>query len=478
MSEKDNELESRLEETPTAPEGGEETPAINGVSSEETAAADAPAETEATGETEEETQTTAEAPALNGLSLALALCEEVLSSAGPHTFHGGVRPDNIAVTDNRVSLGSPLVHSVGEFTPQELEYMAPELFWDGIRTPASDVYSIGLVMYAVYNYGRLPFWPTSGAITPNARASALQKRMSAEPIQRPAKANDEVADIILRSLAFRTEERWQDVRELHDELAMCTVQDNSPDISLAMSGLLSRGAEARAAQERKKAAGHSYYDEGDIPAHRPPRRHRNLSWIWILLLLAFIAGALILLLSSCSGERAGDPASPDMQGVPGIQTVTPTPSPVPTPEVTAVPEATATPTGARYVVYKENVSWNEAVRRCEELGGTLAMPTNAEELEEISRRAREIGLTYVWLGATRLDDGGDRWVTTEGEEVSFFFWGENEPSYVDGGDGATENYMLLWRIDEDWYGNDSRENPLQDFGYIYNGAIGFVCQMW
>ena len=477
MSEKENELEGRPE---TAPEVTEESAVPQEpIAPEEHAAPEEPEN--AAGSTPENTaeEKPAETPPLNGLTLSLALCDEVLASAGPHTFHGGVRPDNISVADNRVVLGGPLVHSVGEFTPQELEYMAPELFWDGIRTPASDVYSIGLVMYAVYNYGRLPFWPSSGAITPNARASALQKRMSAETIQRPAKANDEVADVILRSLAFRTEERWQDVRELRDELAMCGMEIDSPDIELAVTGLLNRGAEARAAQERKKAAEKTYYDEGEIPNRRPPRRHRSLSWIWILLLLAFIAGALVLLLSSCHGEKMNPPTLPnEPQSVPGIQTVTPTPGVTPEPTASPTPEATATPTGARYVAYREDVSWNEAVRRCEELGGTLAMPHDADELEEISRRAREIGLTYVWLGAARLDDGGDRWVTPEGEEVAYFFWGEDEPSYVDGGDGAAENYMLLWRIDEDWYGNDSRENPLQEFGYVYSGAIGFVCQMW
>ena len=153
---------------------------------------------------------------LSGIRLAMELCDRVAEATGLSHFHGGVRPDNISVRDDQVYLGGTLKHGVGEFTPQELEYMAPELFWDGIRTPTADVYSVGLVLYSIYNYGRLPFWPSGGAITPNARASALQKRMSDEPILPPANADAELSAVILRALAFRTEERWHDVREMKE----------------------------------------------------------------------------------------------------------------------------------------------------------------------------------------------------------------------------------------------------------------------
>ena len=144
---------------------------------------------------------------INGVMIGMSLCDAVAQAVGRERFHGGVRPENISVRDGQVFLGSTLKHGVGEFTPQELEYMAPELFWDGIRSPSADVYSVGLVLYSLFNYGRLPFWPSAGAITPNARASALQKRMSDEAVTPPASADAELAAIILRALAFRTEDR-------------------------------------------------------------------------------------------------------------------------------------------------------------------------------------------------------------------------------------------------------------------------------
>ena len=65
------------------------------------------------------------------------------------------------------------------------------------------------------------------------------------------------------------------------------------------------------------------------------------------------------------------------------------------------------------------------------------------------------------------------------EEILFFKWSPGEPSLVDAGDDAPENYLLLWKMDEDtWLYNDSRDDPIKEYAWIYQGTIGFVCQMW
>ena len=410
---------------------------------------------------------------INGVMVAMSLCEAVIQAVGRERFHGGVRPDNISVRDGQVFLGSTLKHGVGEFTPQELEYMAPELFWDGIRSPSADVYSVGLVLYSLYNYGRLPFWPTAGAITPNARASALQKRMSDDAITPPANADAELAAIILRALAFRTEERWQDLSELRDALGTCDASNSPIDISLAMTGILTRSTDAGSEPPAGTGKNNTYYDEGEIPMTRQPHRRRNLSWLWILLTLLFIAAAIVLLLNDSFRLTGPEPTpTPEPTVIPTV-----TPSPEPTPEVTATPEPTKRPSGPKYVVYRENVSWNAAVERCREMGGWLAIPANEEELTAVYRLCNNEGLEFCWLGASRQADGS--WLTPKGEEVRFFEWAQGEPSMIDAGDQAPENYLLLWHSANDtWLYNDSREDPLAEYGFIYGGNIGFVCQMW
>lgn len=461
------EFSDLLKETSSSAESAEEPTKDFVPVSEETAE-----ETEAPKE-EPDGEAAAEEENVTGLSIARGLCDAVIA-AGKEQFHGGVRPDNIMVLNGTVSLGRPLQHNVGEFTPQELEYMAPELFWDGIRIPAGDVYSIGLVLYSLYNNGRLPFWPAVGAITPNVRASALQKRMSDEPLEMPLNADDQLGSIILRALAFRTEERWTDAEELKLALNLCKDEDSPIEISTAMSGLMNRSNETRDAVSPSRL---NLYDDKntELPVkHNKPKRHKNLSWVWIIILLAFIVGAVILLFSDSGEKKASTAVDPLATEAPVENIFTPVPTNTPAPTPTATPE----PSGPRYAVYIEDVSWNEAAARCKELGGKLAVPTTRQEYETISGLCDDAKVVYVWLGASRGED--NKWFTPDGEEVVFEFnyWGENEPSFVDSGDGAAEDYMLLWNVDGRWYANDSRENPLENFGGIYGGKIGFVCQMY
>ena len=190
---------------------------------------------------------------------------------------------------------------------------------------------------------------------------------------------------------------------------------------------------------------------------------------WALLAAIVVVGAVVAAYASGTANNK----EPQVQ-------VTPTPEPtqIPTPTPTATPDPTPSPTpkGPRYVVYAENVSWTQAQQRCEELGGTLAVPLTEDEYNEIVRVCTSAKCNYVWLGAERQADGN--WRDTNGEIITFFRWDEGEPSGIDIGDNAPENFLMMWRREDGWYYNDSRENPLLDFYAFYGDNVGFVCQMW
>ncbi|GEM_PF-697536 len=443
------------------------------------------------------------APVLDGIALACELCEAVQAATLRDGFHGGVRPDNISVQDGKVKLGSPLEHGVGEFTPQELEYMSPELFWDGKRSGSADVYSIGLVLYSVYNHGLMPFWPVDAEATPNIRAAALQRRMNREELPPPTSAGPELSQIILRALAFTPEERWNDTEELRNALKDCTEeQPRSEDISSVLSGMMERSA--RRTEKKTEVSSPFVGSLSDVPPEESPeeetipkvkvrRSAGRLPQVLVYLALGFAIVAIVLLLRRCVAldEEARVTPTPPVAAVkepsddkvisgnlteetdPGAET-----EPEPTAEPTAepTPEPTAAPVGTvEYIAVKENVSWSQAVVRCEEMGGVLAMPTTYEEFQTITAKCEEQGLTFVWLNAQRNAEGS--WVNDKGEEDAFFFaWGDGEPSKVDGGDGAAEDYFLLWNYNGRWSGNDSRENPLANYMNVYGGKIGFVCK--
>ena len=78
-------------------------------------------------------------------------------------YHGGIRPENIS-SDGQggFSLGEGAGNDLTrEWTPAELEFMAPEVFWNGTRTPSADVYSLGMLLYAGVTGGQLPFYPAN-----------------------------------------------------------------------------------------------------------------------------------------------------------------------------------------------------------------------------------------------------------------------------------------------------------------------------
>ena len=188
---------------------------------------------------------------LSGITLGMELCAALTKAVGRNGFHGGVRPENITMDPEtrQPKLGAPMEHGAKRFTQQELEFMAPELFWSGFCTPAADVYGVGLTLYSLYNGGRLPFWPEEGEITQNDRAEALQRRMRGEAIAPPMDAPEELGQIILRALAFREEERWYDPEELRAALGDCSAPSDAakemiPETLLALVGSSAVTAEA------------------------------------------------------------------------------------------------------------------------------------------------------------------------------------------------------------------------------------------
>ena len=145
-------------------------------------------------------------------ALAEALCR-ILAERG--TYHGGIRPDNISrAADGTVGLGAPARTDTKDWTTEELEYMAPEVFWSGTRDASADVYSLGLLLYAGVSGGRLPFYPDDRAPLPEDHAEALRRRMNGEPLPLARKAGRGLAEIIARAAQCKPDDRYATPAEL------------------------------------------------------------------------------------------------------------------------------------------------------------------------------------------------------------------------------------------------------------------------
>lgn len=139
------------------------------------------------------------------------LCETVKADAGPGVYRGGIYPDNISIAENGgIAIGSAKPE---DWEGQELAFLPPELYWNGKRTPASDVYSVGLLMYYAVTGGKLPF--------EGKCRDPLLRRMGGDEFEIPKAAGRRLGEIIEKSTRFKAAERYQSMDEMRVMAESC-----------------------------------------------------------------------------------------------------------------------------------------------------------------------------------------------------------------------------------------------------------------
>lgn len=138
------------------------------------------------------------------------LCSTVVAEVGSRGRRGGIYPDNISIdADGRIAVGPA---GKSPWQGQELEFVAPEQYWDGQLSAATDVYAVGLVMYYAVSGGKLPF---------AGERDAQLKRMGGGNPAAPRSAGRRLGAIIEKSIRFKPAERYQTLEELRVVVDSC-----------------------------------------------------------------------------------------------------------------------------------------------------------------------------------------------------------------------------------------------------------------
>lgn len=441
------------------------------------------------------------------LELAKKLCRIAEEECGENGFRGGIRPGNIYVAeDGRVKVGKAGKAGENGWTKLELEYMAPEVFWNGEESAAADVYAIALIVYVGLNGGKLPF---ADETEPNAekRAHALRRRMSGDSFPMPEGVPDKLLAILKRALAFEPDNRYENsyemlkalweycgdepeeikpaskAPELCEEPKPQSEPEKQPESEPKPEPEKQPKPEPKKApvkNEKPKAAPTPKTQEAPKKAEAEPalpKQMRNIHEKRAAKRSAVTLAVITLLLVGVGLGRSSIrfDATP-----PAVQTQAPEPTAQPTTPPSAAPTETPEPSKApaevQYMLYSEDVSWDEAERRCTELGGHLATIKDAADYEKLCQLLADSNAQYVWIGAYRGDDGQIKWL--DGKEHDFYAWAQGEPSMTDSYDGAAENYiMLVKQADGTWLYNDSRPDPMAQYSRFYSGKIAYICQI-
>ena len=87
--------------------------------------------------------------------------------------------------------------------------------------------------------------------------------------------------------------------------------------------------------------------------------------------------------------------------------------------------------GHKYELYDIHVSWNQAYKICEDLGGHLVTVTSKEENDFVMNLAESASVNkYIWLGGADYGSEGN-WYWITAEPFSYSNWNTNEPNNTD-----------------------------------------------
>jgi len=89
-----------------------------------------------------------------------------------------------------------------------------------------DTYALGLILYQVYNQGKLPFG------TAEERKAWLEQLADGEPMTPPACADEEMAGIITKACALEPADRWQTPAEMGHALISYMQRNGADDIPI------------------------------------------------------------------------------------------------------------------------------------------------------------------------------------------------------------------------------------------------------
>ena len=171
---------------------------------------------------------------LSAVNLGIDLCAAMAVSRESGWVYVDLKPENIYLFgDQEYRIGD-----LGFVAMDSLKYASlPDRYRSVYTAPevadaysslnaTMDTYALGLVLYQVYNLGKLPFE------NEESRKQWLERMAYGEPMEPPVGADEEMAAIITKACAYDPADRWQTPAELGHALISYMQRNGAEDIPI------------------------------------------------------------------------------------------------------------------------------------------------------------------------------------------------------------------------------------------------------
>jgi beta-lactam-binding protein with PASTA domain/predicted Ser/Thr protein kinase len=253
------------------------------------------------------------------LSVSTQILEALRFAHRRDVIHRDIKPQNIIVAnDGRVNVtdfGIARAGSVSTMTEAgsilgTAHYLSPEQAQGKPVEAASDLYSLGIVMYEMAT-GKLPF----DADNPVSIAMKHAHDQPAPPRSIVPDIPENLEAVILRALGKQPIDRYLTAQAMLDDLARVQAgepvsapaayaEEATTIMSAAAAAAAAGAAGAQLTQIRRRAT-----DDSDFPTDsyyaEPPRRGNVWPWILVIVLILALAGAAYAIFSSW-GSAGGE----------------------------------------------------------------------------------------------------------------------------------------------------------------------------
>lgn len=162
----------------------------------------------------------------DGLQVGIDICKALETCEIENIIHRDIKDANIFKNKNGLfklgdfGISKELSKSGNAASSRGTPlYMAPEVFRGETYGRTVDTYSLGIVLYKLFNKGRTPYLPAypKGLLYNDTNAS-IDMRMSGVPMTAPLEGNDTIHKIILKACSFEAENRYNSPKEMRQAL--------------------------------------------------------------------------------------------------------------------------------------------------------------------------------------------------------------------------------------------------------------------